>query len=105
MGRIINLMDSINTIKGIRGRGVLEGVKWENIRLEKFIHPNSINLNHNEKENVKQNLIWLEGVKIYGNNPIKLLNKIIEKSLKKIIKFEKENLIITLNSLNKNNKT
>lgn len=44
----------------------------------------------------------LDAVKINGNNPIKLLNKIIIKSLKKIIMLEKENLIIILNSLNKN---
>lgn len=102
IGRIISLIDSIITIKGIKSQGVLDGVKWENISVVNLIHPNNIIPNHKVKENDKQNLIWLEAVKINGNNPIKLLNKIIIKSLKKIIKFDKENLMIILNSLNKN---
>lgn len=103
-GRIINLIHSISTIKGIKSEGVWDGVKWENNRLVKLIHSNNIILNHKEREKDKQNLIWLEEVKMNGNNPMKLLNKIIIKSLKKIIKLEKENLIIVLNSFSKNDK-
>lgn len=102
IGRIINLIDSIITIKGIKIHGVLEGVKWESILLVNLIHPNNIIPIHKVIEKDKQNLIWLDEVKINGNNPIKLLNKIIIKCLKKIIKFDNENLIIILNSLNKN---
>lgn len=70
--------------------------------LVKLIQLNNIIPNHNVIENDKQNLICLDEVKINGNSPIKLLNKIIIKNLKKIIKFEKENFIRILNSLNKN---
>jgi len=41
----------------------------------------------------------LEAVKIYGNKPIKLLIKININNLIKIIIFENEKLIKTLNSL------
>lgn len=99
---MINLIDSIITIKGIKIHGVFDGVKWENILLVNLIHPNNIILIHKVIENDRQNLIWLDAVKINGNNPIKLLNKIIIKRLKKIIRLDKENLIIILNSLNKN---
>lgn len=34
--------------------------------------------NHKGKANVKVNVKWLVLVKMYGNNPIKLLNKINE---------------------------
>lgn len=98
----MSLIDSIITIKGIKIQGVLDGVRWENILLVKLIQPNNIIPSHKVIENDMQNLMWLDDVKINGNNPIKLLNKIIIKSLKKIIKFDKENLIIILNSLNKN---
>jgi len=43
-----------------------------------------------DNDNDKQNLICLEAVKIYGNNPNKLLNKIIINNLIKIIKLEYE---------------
>jgi len=36
----------------------------------------------------KQNLIWLEDVKIYGNNPKKLLKKIKNNNLIKIMRLE-----------------
>ena len=64
IGRIIRLMNSIITIKGIRIVGVFEGVRWENIWLVKFSHPKIIILNHRLKDNDKENLRCLEAVKI-----------------------------------------
>lgn len=75
-GRITFLIVSINTMNGISTDGVPWGTKWANICFVLLIQPKSINLNHkgNAKEIVI--LIWLVLVKIYGNNPIILLNKI-----------------------------
>lgn len=101
MGRIINLINSIITINGIKIVGVFEGVRWENMRLEKLIHPNSIILVHRINDRDIQNLIWLDAVKMYGKRPIKLFHKIRIKSPMKIIKLEKEKERIILNSLNK----
>lgn len=63
-GRIINLIDSIITINGINILGVPWGVKWANILLKKLTMLNIIILIHIFKDNDKQNLICLEGVKI-----------------------------------------
>jgi len=75
-GRIIFLMDSINTIKGIKAPGVLWGTKWANICFVWFSHPYNIKEIHRGILNVMVRAIWLEAVKIYGNRPIKLLIKI-----------------------------
>lgn len=75
-GRITFLMDSINTIKGIRRLGVLWGTKWANMCLVLLIHPKNINLIHSGKLKVKVRVICLEAVKMYGNKPRKLLIKI-----------------------------
>lgn len=56
------------------------------------------------KEKDKQKLICLEEVKIYGNNPMKLFHRIIKNILIKIIKFDRENVKLTLNSFIKNSK-
>ena len=58
--------------------GVPWGTKCVNIWFILINQPYSINLNHNgrAKESVKTMCLVL--VKIYGNNPIKLLNKINE---------------------------
>lgn len=77
-GRIIFLIDSITTIKGIKIEGVPWGTRWANICCIWLIHPNSIKLNQRGRANVKVRVRWLVDVKIYGNSPKKLLNKIIE---------------------------
>lgn len=45
-------------------------------------------LTQKDKDNERENLRWLEGVKIKGNSPKKLLKKIIKSNLIKIIKLE-----------------
>lgn len=64
IGRIINLIDSIITIKGINKIGVPWGVKWEKRLFKKLKILNIIILIHIFKDNDKQNLICLEAVKI-----------------------------------------
>lgn len=63
-GRIIFLIDSIITIKGIKIPGVPWGTKWANMCLELLIQPIIINLNHKGKANLKVRVIWLVLVKI-----------------------------------------
>lgn len=62
-----------------------------------------MNLNHKGRANVKVKVRWLVLVKIYGNNPKKLLNKINENNEIKINEHP-FNLLVpkrVLNSLNK----
>lgn len=101
IGRMISLINSINTINGIKIVGVFEGVRWVNMWLEKLSQPNNIILIHRISDKDMQNLIWLDDVKIYGKRPIKLFHKIRIKSPMKIIRLEKEKERIILNSLNK----
>lgn len=101
MGRIINLINSIVTINGIKIVGVFEGVRWVNIWLEKLIQPNNIILVHRINDKDIQNLMWLDDVKMYGKRPMKLFHKIMIKRPIKIIRLEKEKERIILNSLNK----
>lgn len=75
-GRIILLIVSINTIKGIRTGGVPCGTRWANICFVLLIHPKNINLNQRGRAKESVKVMWLVLVKIYGNNPKKLLNKI-----------------------------
>lgn len=75
-GRIIFLIVSIMTIKGINTEGVPWGTKWANICFELFNHPISIKLIHKGKAKERVKFIWLVLVKIYGNKPKKLFNKI-----------------------------
>lgn len=63
-GRIIRLIDSIITIKGIRRIGVPWGVKWEKRLFKKLKIQNIIILIHMLRDKDKQNLICLEAVKI-----------------------------------------
>lgn len=102
IGRINLLIVSIKTIKGIKIFGVPWGTKWINIWLVILIHPNIISLSHKGKANDKLITKWLVLVKMYGNNPKKLLiiiniNNEINKRIKLLLIF----LIIILNSLNK----
>lgn len=83
-GRIMLLIVSIQTMKGIKIAGVPIGTKWVNICWVLLIHPKSIKHNHNGKDKDKVNVKWLVLVKIYGNNPMKLLNIIIENTVIKI---------------------
>lgn len=64
LGRIIFLIVSIITIKGIKIEGVPWGTKWANICFELLIHPISMNLNHNGNANLRVNVMWLVLVKI-----------------------------------------
>lgn len=77
-GRIIFLIVSIITIKGMRIDGVPWGTKCANICLELFNHPNNINLIQRGRASLKVKVIWLVLVKIYGNSPKKLLKRIKE---------------------------
>ena len=71
-------------MKIIKGKeGVPIGTWWINIWSVFFSHPISIKLNHNGIDIVIVKVICLELVKIYGNNPIKLINIIIMNKLKK----------------------
>lgn len=63
-GRIILLIVSMHTIKGIKIPGVPWGTKWENICWVLLIQPYSINLNHKGNLNVKVKVKWLDLVKI-----------------------------------------
>lgn len=101
-GRIIRLIDSIKTINGIRIGGVPWGVRWEKKSLIKYQILKSIIEIHIDNDNDKEKLKCLEAVKIYGNNPIRLLIRIKVNKLIKIIKFLREYLMIILNSLIKN---
>lgn len=84
-GRIIFLIVSINTINGINILGVPWGTKWINILLKFLIQPNNIKEIHIIIENVNEKIKWLEEVKIYEYNPIKLFNIIIiNKEINKI---------------------
>lgn len=78
-GRIIFLIVSIITIKGIRTEGVPWGTKCANICLVLLIQPNNMNLIHSGRARASVIVICLVLVKMYGNNPRKLLNKIKEK--------------------------
>lgn len=84
-GRIKVLIDSIKTIKLIKGIGVLKGTKWASILFEKIIQPYKKKPIHNGTEKNKLNIKCLEGVKKLGNKPKKLQNKIIKKILEKYI--------------------
>lgn len=63
-GRIILLIVSIHTIKGIRIEGVPWGTKWANICWVLLSQPYSINLNHKGKAKVNVRVKWLVLVKI-----------------------------------------
>lgn len=101
-GRIINLIDSIITIKGIKIGGVPWGVKCEKKSLMKYQILNNIIEIHIDSDNEIENLKCLEAVKIYGKRPIVLLIRININNLINIIRFDKECLRIILSSLIKN---
>lgn len=63
-GRIINLIDSIRTIKGIKINGVPWGVRWEKRSLRKNQELNKIIEIHRDRESDRENLKCLEAVKI-----------------------------------------
>jgi len=62
-GRIIDLMISIKTIKGINTLGVPLGTKWAIKELKVFDKANTIKLSHRHKPRGNVNLICLEAVK------------------------------------------
>lgn len=63
-GRIIFLIVSIQTIKGINTDGVPWGTKWANMCWVLLIQPKIMNLNHKGKANVNVKVKWLVLVKI-----------------------------------------
>jgi len=75
IGRIIFLIISIHTMNDINATGVPWGTKWASICKVLFIHPNSMNEIHNGRAKVKVKIKCLEEVKINGNKPSELLNK------------------------------
>jgi hypothetical protein len=75
-GRIIFLIVSIKTIKGIKTGGVPCGTKWANICFVLLIHPKNIKLNQRGRANDSVRVMWLVLVKMYGNRPKKLLKRI-----------------------------
>jgi hypothetical protein len=77
-GRIIFLTGSMHTINGISAAGVPCGTKCSNIWFVLLIHPNIINLTHKGSANVNVIVKCLVLVKINGNSPRKLLNRISE---------------------------
>lgn len=101
-GRIASLSDSIITINGISGIGVPWGVRWDR-RLLRYAEILKIIIpTHIGRDRERQNLMCLVEVKIYGYSPIKLFNKIVKNIEINMSRFEKENLISILNSLNRN---
>lgn len=76
IGRIIFLVVSINTMKDESIIGVPLGTKWENILFVFFIHPYNRKIIHIGIAKVNVIIICLVAVKIYGNNPNRLLKKI-----------------------------
>ena len=88
-GRIILLMDSIKTIKGMRGVGVLWGTKCANICFIWLNQPNIIKATHKGKLRVRVKARCLVDVKMYGNSPSMLLPKIKKKTeIKTIVGLE-----------------
>lgn len=63
-GRIIFLIVSIKTIKGISTGGVPWGTKWANIWVVLLIHPNNMKVSHRGSANLKVNTMCLVLVKI-----------------------------------------
>lgn len=63
-GRMINLIDSIRTMKGMRINGVPCGVRWEKKSLKKNQILNIIIEIHIERDRDKENLRCLDAVKI-----------------------------------------
>lgn len=75
-GRIMFLIVSIRTINGISTGGVPWGTKCANMSFVLFIHPKNIKLSHKGRARERVSVKWLVLVKMYGNSPKKLLNKI-----------------------------
>lgn len=100
-GRIKFLIVSINTINGIRKEGVPWGIIWLNIWFILLNHRNINNENHIGNDIDIAKIKCLELVKIYGNNPIKLLIKINKNIEIKYNRFNELNLLgkIIFNSL------
>lgn len=63
-GRIIFLIVSIRTIKGIKTGGVPWGTKWANICFVLLIQPKNMNLNQRGRANDRVKVMWLVLVKI-----------------------------------------
>lgn len=78
-GRIKFLTVSIITINEVRGMGDPKGTKCVIILLNEVIHPLIIKVIQIGNAIIIDNEICLVGVKIYGNRPIQLNNKIDEK--------------------------
>ena len=86
IGRIIFLIDSIKTIKGIKITGVPNGTKWANIWFVLLNHPYNIKISQIVNAIERVIAMWAVLVKVYGIRPKTLLIRInINKILKKIM--------------------
>lgn len=94
--RIMFLIVSIKTIKGIRIIGVPWGIIWAKPKFQFFNQINNIKLNHNGRENLREKIICLELVKIYGNIPKKLFNNKKKNIEIKKIEFKLLNLFLKI---------
>jgi hypothetical protein len=79
-GRIIFLIVSIHTMNGINTLGVPCGTRWISMWFVFLIHPNSMNPSQRGSAKDRVSTMCLVLVKMYGNNPRKLLNMIMENS-------------------------
>jgi hypothetical protein len=100
-GRITDLTVSMITITGMRGAGVPNGTKWLITELSWKKVDHSIVPNQRGKDKDKVKTKWLDGVKMYGNSPMKF-EKIIKK--KKEIKMRKVPGVLKLPKLAINSK-
>lgn len=76
IGRIIFLVNSINTIKFIKNTGVPCGTKWIKMCLVFFIKPKKIVLIQNVNAIIKVSVICEELAKFCGNKAVLFTNKI-----------------------------
>lgn len=75
IGRIRFLISSITTIKGMRTPGVPAGTKWDkNLLIALRTKPTSVK-NQTQTANLSVKEILLEGVKVYGVNPMKFMEQ------------------------------
>ena len=78
-GRMMLLMVSIRTMRGISGPGVPAGTRWANMCWVWLIQPKSMNDSHRGSLRASVSARCLVEVKTYGTRPKKLLKTISEK--------------------------
>lgn len=78
-GRTNSLMVSIRTIRGISAPGVPSGTRWAMLWLNCITRLYITAPNHRGRARDRVNLGCLDGVKTYGNSPIKFIKMIKKK--------------------------